>query len=81
MEQAKCATGGLELEFFKQMAVSPAAFEAYLGLGGGLSKSSLSQELQEELSISVSDSKCWARLRSLAPRPICSATAECSESQ
>jgi predicted Zn-dependent peptidase len=55
MEQAKDATGGLELEFFKQMAVSPAAFEAYLGLGGGLSKSSLSQELQEELSISVSD--------------------------
>ncbi|MBA2442869.1 MAG: hypothetical protein H0V53_10770 [Rubrobacter sp.] len=55
MEQAKGATGGLELEFFKQMAVSPAAFEAYLGLGGGLSKSSLSQELQEELSISVSD--------------------------
>lgn len=55
MEQAKGVTGGQVIEFFKQMAVSPAAFEGYLGLGGGLSKGSLSQELQEEISISVSD--------------------------
>lgn len=55
MEQAKQATGGKVINYFAEMANSPAAFEAYLGLSGGLSKGKLPQELAEELSISVSD--------------------------
>jgi alkylhydroperoxidase family enzyme len=55
MEQAKQATGGTVINYFAEMANSPSAFEAYLGLSGGLSKGKLPQELTEELSISVSD--------------------------
>ncbi|CAN5277009.1 hypothetical protein BH24ACT16_BH24ACT16_02770 [soil metagenome] len=55
MEQAKQATGGTVINYFAEMANSPAAFEAYLGFSGGLSKGKLPQELTEELSISVSD--------------------------
>lgn len=55
MEQAKQATGGRVINYFSEIANSPATFEAYLGLSGGLSKGKLPRELTEELSISVSD--------------------------
>lgn len=55
MEKAKGATGGKVINFFSQMANSPAAFEAYLGFKGGMSEGKLPQELTEELAISVSD--------------------------
>lgn len=55
MEQAKGATGGKVINYFSQIANSPAAFEAYLSFSGAMKKGKLPQELTEELSISVSD--------------------------
>lgn len=55
MEQAKQATGGKVINYFAEIANSPAAFEAYLGFSGAMKKGKLPQELTEELSISVSD--------------------------
>lgn len=55
MEQAKKATGGKVLNYFSEIANSPAAFEAYLSYSGAMSKGKLPKALQEELSISVSD--------------------------
>jgi alkylhydroperoxidase family enzyme len=55
MEQAKQTTGGKVVNYFAEMANSPAAFEAYLSFSGGLSKGKLPQQLTEELAISVSD--------------------------
>lgn len=55
MEQATQATGGKVINYLAEIANSPAAFEAYVGFSGAMSKGKLPKELQEELSISVSD--------------------------
>ncbi len=55
IEQAKQATGGKVVNFFRQMAVSPAAFKGYLDLRGTLSGGALGHKDQEAIAVAISD--------------------------
>jgi alkylhydroperoxidase family enzyme len=54
MEQGEQATGQM-LNFFKQMAVAPAAFKAYLEFEGALKSGALDQETHESVYIATSN--------------------------
>lgn len=55
IEQGKQATGGQVVNFYRQMAVSPAAFKGYLDLAGTLSGGALSRQDQETIAVAISD--------------------------
>ncbi len=54
MEQGEQAAGQM-LNFFKQMAVSPASFKGYLKLDGALEGGALDPETREVVYIGTSD--------------------------
>lgn len=55
IDQAKQQTGAGEINFFKQMAVSPASFKGYLDLAATLSGGALDRQTQEAVAVAVSD--------------------------
>ena len=54
MEQGE-QTAGQMLNFFKHMAVSPAAFQAYMDFNGDLQGGALDQQTHEAVYIATSD--------------------------
>jgi alkylhydroperoxidase family enzyme len=54
MEQGEQAAGQM-LNYFKQMAVSPASFKAYMEFEGALQGGALGQETHESVYIATSD--------------------------
>jgi len=54
MEQGEQAAGQM-LNFFKQMAVSPASFQAYMDFEEALQGGALDQETHEAIYIATSD--------------------------
>jgi alkylhydroperoxidase family enzyme len=55
IDQAAQGTGGQVVNFFRQMAVSPASFKGYLDLAGTLSGGALDRQVQEAIAVAVSD--------------------------
>lgn len=55
LEQAKQVTGGQIVNLHRELAVSPSALRAYLGLNGAIAEGTLPPELREEIAIAVAD--------------------------
>ena len=55
IEQGKKSAGGQDLNFFRQMAVSPKSFKGYMNLSGTLQGGSLDRQAQESIAVAVSD--------------------------
>ena len=54
MEQGEQAVGQM-LNFFKQMAVSPASFKAYMEFNGALQEGTLDQQTHESVYLATSN--------------------------
>ena len=54
MEQGEQAVGQM-LNFFKQMAVSPASFKAYMEFNGALQEGALDQQTHESVYLATSN--------------------------
>ena len=55
IEKGKQQTGGQVINFFKQMSVSPASFQAYMDFAGTLAGGALDRQTQESIAVAVSD--------------------------
>lgn len=55
LDKARRTMGGRVINLVRQLAVSPAALEAYLGLKGGLRRGSLPAQLQESIALAVAE--------------------------
>ena len=55
IEQGKRSAGGQDLNFFRQMAVSPKSFKGYMDLSGTLQGGALERLTQESIAVAVSD--------------------------
>jgi alkylhydroperoxidase family enzyme len=55
IEEGKQMTGGQVINFFKQMAVSPASFSAYMNFSGTMQGGALDRQMQEAIAVAVSD--------------------------
>lgn len=55
IERGKQMSGGPVLNYFRELSVSPTAFQGYMDLAGTLQQGTLDRTVQEAIAVGVSD--------------------------